>query len=207
MYIIAGCNGSGKTTASYTVLPEILKCSQFVNSDEFAKGLNPFNPNDASVRASRYMLIKIKYLIDRNMDFGVETTLATRSLRKIALAAQKKGYFVTVLYFWLDSPALAIERVRARVQAGGHDIPTDVILRRYDKGLKYFFDDYSQFADRWILADNSNYPYTVVAQGWKDSMIVRDNRKYEQIKNYADSIVMKEPATGADSEAPEDENR
>ncbi len=188
MYIIAGCNGSGKTTASYTVLPELLKCSQFVNSDEFAKGLSPFNPNDASVGASRLMLMKIKYLIGREMDFGIETTLATRSLKKIALSAQSKGYFVTVLYFWLDTPELAIERVRERVKTGGHDIPTEVILRRYDKGLKYFFDDYMGLADRWILADNSTYPFTVVAQGWKDNMIVKDNLKYEEIKNYAVSI-------------------
>ncbi len=188
MYIIAGCNGSGKTTASYTVLPELLKCSQFVNSDEFAKGLSPFNPNDASVGASRLMLMKIKYLIGREMDFGIETTLATRSLKKIALSAQSKGYFVTVLFFWLDTPELAIERVRERVKTGGHDIPTEVILRRYDKGLKYFFDDYMGLADRWILADNSTYPFTVVAQGWKDNMIVKDNLKYEEIKKYAGSI-------------------
>lgn len=200
MYIVAGCNGSGKTTASYTVLPEVLKCSQFVNSDEFAKGLSPFNPKDASVTASRYMLIKIKYLIDRKIDFGIETTLATRSLRKIAVDAQKKGYFVTVIYFWLDSPDLAVERVKERVKAGGHDIPVDVILRRYEKGLKYFFDDYSKMADRWVLVDNSSHPYKVVAQGWKDSMIVKDNHKYEEIKKYAGSLEPDAPALRMDND-------
>lgn len=81
LYIISGCNGAGKTTASYTLLPEMLECSQFVNSDEFAKGLSPFNPEQASIQASRLMLLKIKYLFKRKEDFGIETTLATRGGR------------------------------------------------------------------------------------------------------------------------------
>ena len=181
LYIISGCNGSGKTTASYTMLPEILGCSQFVNSDEFAKGLSPFRPEAASVSASRYMLIKTRFLFERNEDFGIETTLSTRSLRKTIRLAQARGYFVTVLYFWLNSPELAIERVRARVSTGGHGIPEDVIRRRYYMGLRYFFEDYRDLADRWILADNSETPFKVVAQGWKNSMIVKDNLKYTEI--------------------------
>lgn len=190
MYVVSGCNGSGKTTASYTALPELFACSQFVNSDEFAKGLSPFRPEDASVTASRMMVMKIKYLMGLRSDFAVETTLATRSLRKIILAARELGYHVTVLYFWLDSKERAIARVRDRVSNGGHNIPEEVIRRRYDKGLKYFFDDYRFIADRWILADNSEPPFSVVAQGWKDSMIVRDNLKYERIKEYADGLDM-----------------
>ena len=97
LYIISGCNGSGKTTASYTLLPDLLDCREFVNSDEFAKSLSPFDPGAASVTASRYMLMKINYLLDRRADFCVETTLATRSLMKIVEQAHGLGYEVTAL--------------------------------------------------------------------------------------------------------------
>ena len=88
LYIISGCNGAGKTTASYSLLPEMLDCREFVNSDEFAKGLSPFDPSKASIQASRYMIAKIRYLLKRQKDFAVETTLATRTLLKTAKMAQ-----------------------------------------------------------------------------------------------------------------------
>ena len=185
MYIISGCNGSGKTTASYTMLPGMLECRDFVNSDEFAKSLNPFSPNSAAIGASRYMLMKIKYMMDRNKDFGIETTLATRSLKKIVQIAQERGYYVTILYFWLNSPELAIKRVQARVASGGHNIPEETIRRRYAVGLHYFFADYLNLVDRWILADNTEIPFKVVAQGWKDNMVVHNNLLFEQIRTQA----------------------
>lgn len=138
LYIISGCNGAGKTTASYSVLPEMLECSEFVNSDEFAKGLSPFKPENASIQASRYMIMKIRYLLKRRQDFAVETTLATRTLMRTVRMAQDAGYTVTLLYFWLKSPDLAVERVRARVEAGGHNIPEETIRRRYQVGIEYF---------------------------------------------------------------------
>ena len=185
MYIISGCNGSGKTTASYTMLPEMFQCADFVNSDEFAQGLSPFDPARASIEASRYMLLKIRYMMDRGKDFTVETTLATRSLKKLILRAQKQGYTVTVLYFWLNSPELAIARVKARVAAGGHNVPEPVIRRRYRTGLLYLFEDYMPLVDQWILADNSEIPFSVIAQGWHENMVVRDNLKFEAIRQQA----------------------
>ena len=185
MYIISGCNGSEKTTASYTMLPEMFQCADFVNSDEFAKGLSPFDPDRASIEASRYMLLKIRYMMDRGKDFTVETTLATRSLKKLILRAQKQGYTVTVLYFWLNSPELAIARVKARVAAGGHNVPEPVIRRRYRTGLLYLFEDYMPLVDQWILADNSEIPFSVIAQGWHENMVVRDNLKFEAIRQQA----------------------
>ena len=185
LYIISGCNGSGKTTASYTLLPDLLNCREFVNSDEFAKSFSPVDPGAASVTASRYMLMKINYLLDRKMDFAVETTLATRSLLQIVLQAQKLGYESTVLYFWLNSPELAIERVRDRVVSGGHNIPDAVVRRRYVMGLQYLFDVYIPVIDRWILADNSKPPFTVVAEGSRDVIYIKDNEKYQQIRHIA----------------------
>lgn len=183
LYIISGCNGSGKTTCTYSLLPEMLECKQYVNSDEFAKALSPFNPGAASLKAGRLMLLKVKYLMDRNETFSIETTLATRTLIKIATIAQNRGYSVVILYFWLSSPQMAIQRVRNRVAAGGHDIPEEVIKRRYYMGLDYLFNDYIPMCDHWILADNSNPPFKVIAQGSKgEEPIVRDPKTYEIIK-------------------------
>ena len=186
LYIISGCNGAGKTTASYSLLPEMLDCSEFVNSDEFAKSLSPFHPENASIQASRYMLLKIRYLLKKRSDFAVETTLATRTLMKTIKLAQAAGYSVTLLYFWLNSPELAIERVKARVEAGGHNIPVDTIIRRYNVGIDYFFHHYAPISDRWILADNSQAPFRVIAEGSKGDIVnIKDHETYAKIKTIA----------------------
>ena len=185
LYIISGCNGSGKTTASYSLLPEILDCKEFVNSDEFAKSLSPFDPSAASVSASRYMLLKCRYLLDRRQNFCIETTLATRSLLKTIKEAQSRGYEITILYFWLDSPELAIQRVKKRVDAGGHNIPVDTIRRRYYMGLRYFFNDYMPACDFWLLADNTKSPFTTIAEGSRSGTTIYDPLKYDIIWNQA----------------------
>ncbi|MBR5835645.1 MAG: zeta toxin family protein [Bacteroidales bacterium] len=186
LYIISGCNGAGKTTASYSMLPEMLSCSEFVNSDEFAKSLSPFQPENASIQASRYMLLKIRYLLKRQSDFAIETTLATRTLLKTVRMAQAAGYSVTLLYFWLNSPELAIERVKARVENGGHNIPEETIRRRYKVGVDYFFHHYAPICERWILADNSQTPFRVIAEGSKEDVVnIRDKETFDKIYNIA----------------------
>ena len=180
LYVISGCNGAGKTTASYALLPEMLGCSQFVNSDEFAKSLSPFSPDAASIQAGKLMLFR------RHEDFAIETTLATRSLKRMIDKAREQGYSVTILYFWLNSPELAVERVRARVSAGGHNIPEPVIRRRYTAGLHYFFNVYKSMADRWILADNSQIPFRVIAEGQRDRLTIKDEETYMKIRELAE---------------------
>ena len=187
LYIISGCNGSGKTTASYTLLPELLDCSEFVNSDEFAKSLAPFHPETAYITASRYMLKKLRYLFTRREDFCIETTLATRSLLKTVRMAQDQGYFVTVVYLWLRSPEIAVKRVAARVEAGGHDVAPDVIRRRYYTGLEYFFDLYAPVCDKWMLVDNSEADFRIIAEGSAKGTTVRDLPTYQLIKETHDS--------------------
>ena len=187
MYIISGCNGSGKTTASYTLLPELLDCSEFVNSDEFAKSLAPFHPETAYITASRYMLKKLRYLFTRREDFCIETTLATRSLLKMVRMAQDQGYFVTVVYLWLRDPEIAIKRVAARVEAGGHDVAPDIIRRRYYTGLEYFFDLYAPVCDKWMLVDNSEADFRIIAEGSAKGTTVRDLPTYQLIKETNDS--------------------
>jgi predicted ABC-type ATPase len=167
LYIIAGCNGAGKTTASYTILPEMLGCNEFVNADEIAKGLSPFQPEKAAIDAGRIMLHRIKELITQDVDFGIETTLASRTYVKFIKNAVEKGYFITLVFFWLESPELAGKRVKTRVKHGGHHIPEDVIYRRYKSGIRNLNKLYLDLADFWMIIDNSEIPHKLVAEGHK----------------------------------------
>ncbi len=165
LYIIAGPNRAGKTTASYTVLPEMLNCKEFVNADEIAKGISPFQPDKAAIEAGRFMLHRIKEMIKHKSEFAFETTLSTRSYVKTILDAKKNGYVVTLVYFWLNSPNLAIERVKERVAEGGHNIPIDTIRRRYNSGIKNLFELYLPISDNWMVIDNSENPFKLIAEG------------------------------------------
>lgn len=155
LYIIAGCNGAGKTTASLSVLPEVLDCEEFVNADEIARGLSPFHPEDMAIEAGKLMLKRIDALIDMKASFAIETTLATKSYKSLIKRVKEIGYNVTLLYFWLPSPEIAELRVKMRVEAGGHDIPKDIIHRRYWRGLQNLFEIYVHIVDNWSLYDNS----------------------------------------------------
>ena len=190
LYIISGPNGAGKTTASYTVLPQILNCKEFVNADEIARGLSPFNPDGMAIEAGKLMLKRIDELLQKEESFSIETTLSTRSYFKLVETAHKKGYNVTLLYFWLESPEQAIERVAERVSKGGHDIPKDVIIRRYWAGLNNLFDIYMPIVDSWILVNNSQTPRIIVALGGKNHTTkIEDKECFTKIKEYVNQRV------------------
>lgn len=177
LYIIAGCNGAGKTTASFTILPEMFNCKEFVNADEIAKGLSPFQPETVSFLAGRIMLERINELLEQNVDFAIETTLTTLSYRKTIELAKIKGYNITLLFFWLNNVNLAIERVKMRVTEGGHDITEEVIIRRYYKGISNLIKVFTSLCDYWIVIDNSIKPYYVIATGKNDSSITIKNKE------------------------------
>ncbi len=187
LYIIAGCNGAGKTTASFTILPEMLKCKEFVNSDEIAKGLSPFNAGNiaVAVEASRIMYKRIKELVTLKETFAMETTLATRSVANLIREAQREGYYVTLLYFWLNTPELAVERVKLRVAAGGHNVPESTIHRRYRAGVRNLFKLYLPICDYWMITDNSMSPMEVIAKGFrKDKIEIFNSDIYTKLENY-----------------------
>ena len=190
LYIIAGCNGAGKTTASYTVLPEMLGCREFVNADEIARGLSPFNPEGSAIQAGHLMIERVLQLMKDGQDFAFETTLATRSYIKLIKKAQSVGYFVTLLFFSLPTPEQAVQRVARRVSQGGHNIPLDVIYRRYDAGLKNFFQLYLPVVDFWALYDNNTCPTLRIASGWKkgERLEVAETARFAELqKMYGES--------------------
>jgi predicted ABC-type ATPase len=188
LYIIAGCNGAGKTTASFTLLPEILECKEFVNADEIAKGLSPFQPEKVAIEAGRLMLKRIDELIIQNVNFAFETTLATRSYKNKILYAKRQGYHVILLYYWLQNIELAIERVKQRVIEGGHNIESEVIERRYINGIINFYDIYYPIIDEIMIFDNSDKKSDFIAEKKNKSseLTVYNSDKYKLFKRYYD---------------------
>lgn len=185
LYIIAGCNGAGKTTASNTILPKSLLVKEFVNADEIAKGLSPFNPEGVAIEAGRLMLKRIDELLTAGESFSIETTLATKSYINLVRKAHDRGYMVHLLFFWLNSVELAKSRVAARVASGGHNIPEMVIERRYKAGIKNLVNLFMNEVDIWVLYDNSDNQGKRLAFGGKNIPAkVKDKVKFEIIKNY-----------------------
>ncbi|MET0464110.1 MAG: zeta toxin family protein [Chitinophagaceae bacterium] len=180
LYIIAGCNGAGKTTASFTVFPELLNIREFVNADEIARGLSPFQPESVSIQAGKIMLRRLDELIAEGKEFAFETTLSTRSFIILCEEARSRGYDVYMIFLWLPSPDHAIDRVRERVLTGGHNIPDDVVVRRYKAGLKNFTALYQPVMDYWIFLDNSGQQFELIAEGGRESNTIIHNSKIWQ---------------------------
>ena len=184
LYIIAGCNGAGKTTASFTILPEILECKDFVNADEIAKGLSPFQPEKVAIEAGRIMLKRVDELLQGGGTFALETTLATKSYKNKIKFAQSQGYKVELLFFWLRKVDLAVERVKIRVSEGGHNIPEDVIRRRYVNGIKNLFEIYLPIVDEALVFDNSDVePQLIMLKNFEDEVFIKNKLKFVSLKN------------------------
>jgi predicted ABC-type ATPase len=188
LYIIAGCNGAGKTTASFTILPEILDCKEFVNADEIAKGLSPFQPEKVAFESGRIMLNRISELLINNESFAFETTLATKSYKQKIINAKKKGYNTTLLFFWLKNSDLAKERVKTRVAEGGHNIDSNIIDRRYLRGIVNLFDIYLPIVDQVLIFDNSEGKHDLIAEkSISDELNIINFEKFNELKDYYDN--------------------
>ena len=184
LYIIAGCNGAGKTTASFTILPEVLNCKEFINADEIAKGLSPFQPESVAMQAGRIMLARMDELLQKGETFAFETTLATKSYKQKIEWAQANGYEVTLLFFWLRNVTMAKERVAQRVAEGGHSIPSQTIERRYHNGITNLFAIYIDMVDICYIFDNSEGRKELIAQKERHKgIIIYNNDKFNLMKN------------------------
>jgi predicted ABC-type ATPase len=182
LFIISGCNGAGKTTASFNILPEILDCKQFLNADEIARGLSPFDPESVSIEAGRILLNRFDELVKIGETFAVETTLATLIYKDKILKVQSIGYEVTLLYFWLTDVNMAYDRVNSRVMEGGHNIPKDVINRRYFKGIKNLFNIYLPLCERVLIIDNSKTtPELIYSERKKEEIQILNKLSYKKL--------------------------
>ncbi len=183
LYIIAGCNGAGKTTASFTILPEIINCKEYVNADEIARGISPFQPEKVAFEAGRIMLKRINELLNQGKSFAFETTLSTISYKNYIERAKNQGYRTTLLFFWLDSVDLAKERVKTRVEEGGHYIEESIIERRYKTGLKNLFKIYISILDGTLIFDNTEGKHELIAYYTQTKEVtILNETKFQQLK-------------------------
>jgi predicted ABC-type ATPase len=187
--VLAGPNGSGKTTAAPKLLPDVLGVVEFVNADTIAQGLAAFGPELVGLEAGAIMLSRLRQLANQRRNFAFETTLAGRSLAPWLARLVQDGYDFHLVYLWLPSPDLAVARVADRVRMGGHYIPEETIRRRYHAGLRNLFRLYMPLATRWQLVDNSRETeMRLIAKGTAPSAVeVFDASLWQQIKQgYSD---------------------
>ena len=161
--IIAGPNGAGKTTFAREFLPYEANCPNFVNADLIAAGLSPFAPELAAFKAGRIMLETIAEHVVRGESFEFETTLSGLTYTQMIPAWRASGYVVKLIFLSLPDVEIAVERVAARVTQGGHNIPEDVIRRRFAQGIKNF-ERYKALVNNWQLYDNSDIPAVLLEE-------------------------------------------
>jgi predicted ABC-type ATPase len=181
LLIIAGPNGAGKTTFVNTYLPGYTNIREFVNADLIAMGISPFNPADAQMEAGRVLLSRTSQLMEERKSFARETTLSGQGYKSLIADATSLGYAVKLFYIYLNSTELCQKRIADRVKKGGHNVPADVVIRRYDRSLHNFFGDSMQLVDSWELHDNSGEEYRLVALGNNRDTNIADSRLYDEI--------------------------
>jgi predicted ABC-type ATPase len=164
MYILAGPNGAGKTTTANKLLREYLNCNEFVNADILAEGISDYE-GSIVIKAARRTLEILRQLIDSCVDFAFETTLSGRGLENFVRLSRRNGYEVVLIFLWLDSPEIAVRRVRQRVKKGGHNIPEPDIRRRYGRGVINLLNTYIWLCNYWAIIDNTNPPQKIIAEG------------------------------------------
>lgn len=155
VFIIAGPNGAGKTSFAREFLPNEAHCKVFVNADLIAAGLSPFAPETAAFQAGRLMLEQLEQSFQKRHSFALETTLSGRGYQKAIVRWQAAGYRVTLIFLKLSTVQEAVARVHQRVLQGGHDIPEQVIERRFASGYRNFETIYKPIVDAWAVYDNS----------------------------------------------------
>ena len=181
VYIVAGPNGSGKTTFAVKFLPEYANCKHFINADLIAKGLSPFSPGAAAITAGKLVLEQIHQFANRGVDFAFETTLSGKLYVNLFKSLKKKGYRIHVFFLWVPKADLAISRIKSRVAQGGHDVPTQDVLRRFDRSITNFFTLYQSLADSWMLFDNAGVIPILIAKCKNGKLKMINRNLYDKI--------------------------
>lgn len=185
LYVIAGPNGSGKTTFAEKFLPIYAGCFEFINADMIAKGLSPFTPSRVAVKAGKILLEQINDCTRRKADFAFETTLAGKAYVNLFKKMQQKGYELHLFFLWLPAVKLALARIADRVRKGGHNIPEPDVRRRFARGLKNLFHTYSSLFDTWSVFDNSTGSPEQIFRMEQGLITVHNKIKYEKISKQA----------------------
>jgi len=165
--ILAGPNGSGKTTCSVALLSQFIR---FVNADMIAQEMSGVASTGADIGAGRVLLDRVDRLTREYHDFAIETTLATKTLADKIIEWRRIGYQVHLIFMYLPSPDLSVERVASRVRNGGHDVPEQTVRRRYRVGLRNFFEVYAPIVDTWRMYDNSRLDEPVLIASGGEGM-------------------------------------
>jgi len=186
LYIIAGPNGAGKTTFASEFLPRYADCKQFINADFIAGGLAPFSPETAALHAGRLLLEQIRILAEKKTDFGFETTLSGVTYVSLLRKLKARGYRIQLYFLWIPKVELALKRIADRVEMGGHDIPEEVVRRRFHKGLRNLFKLYRPTLDSWSIFDNSEVLPHLIAREELGELQVFDKNLFTKIAEAAE---------------------
>ena len=181
VYIIAGPNGSGKTTFAVKFLPEYVKCPNFINADLIAQGLSPFSPGAAAIKAGKLVLEQIHQFANQGVDFAFETTLSGKLYVNLFKSLKKKGYKIHFFFLWIPDAGLAISRIKSRVAQGGHDVPVQDMLRRFNRSISNFFKLYQSFVDSWMLFDNAGAIPILIAERKNSKVKIINEHSYNNI--------------------------
>jgi predicted ABC-type ATPase len=183
---MAGCTGAGKTTAAYTIFPEMLGCREFVNADEIAKGISPFQPDTVEFLSGRLMLARISELILEHKEFAFESSLSNLLFGPLIKKARAQGYSVHLIFLYVQTYEVCVARVRSRVLSGGKNISDEIVQRRYKRSIKNLFNLYLPIADHWMVIDHSDLNPELIATGGRDlDMEVSNEQLWEEIKKQA----------------------
>ncbi|MBN1114070.1 MAG: zeta toxin family protein [Oligoflexia bacterium] len=177
MYIIAGPNGSGKTTFAKEFLPEFVDCPNFINADLIAMGLSPFFPDHVAIKAGKLVLEQIDEFSKKGQDFAFETTLSGKTYLKLFKRLKDRGYKLHIFFLWVPHSQLSIARIKQRVSNGGHNIPNEDVIRRFSRSIINFFESYLSLSDSWLFFDNSGIKPELVAKSkGKTINIIKKNK-------------------------------
>lgn len=185
--VIAGPNGAGKTTYAEALLAA-MRVPHFVNADRIAQGLSGQRPESVALSAGRIMLDRLRQLRAERASFGFETTLSSRSFALFLRQMSAEGYKVRLFYLMLPSPFESLRRVRYRVNLGGHNIPREVIFRRFSRSAHNLLNLYIPLADSWHISENrwESTPHSV-ARGAADDSEILDKIKWQRLQRIAAS--------------------
>ena len=182
VYIIAGPNGSGKTTFAKKFLQDYVKCPNFVNADLIAQGLSPFSPRSAAIKAGKLVLSQIHEFAKTEVDFAFESTLAGKSYVNLLKELKSKGYKLHIFFLWIPSAELAIARIKDRVKEGGHNMSAQDVRRRFKRSIDNFFKLYQPLIDSWILFNNAETVPDLIGKGRNDRISIIDQELFKKIK-------------------------